>query len=281
MSDLTKNDIYREAHEKITPIANGIEVRKKKLIENATVIISVSLVMLSIVLYAYNTGYCRVFNLPVDVMTVDIKQFLPLAIQVLGTTAYVLFYISSFKTDQALKKNRINFVRTLWGFLIVAYLFSTNNVPSIIGNWLSLLIECLIPLSVELLVYFRNKPKRNKNVSKSDHQILLEDTIQEFLLMTYYIRTGIFLIILPFVFAPLIGGFSAKAEREYQTCVVQNKTYAVIVDYSDKVLAQKAFEKGDSLQIDTSSYIYFDKTDVIFQYSEYESVSIGIDKEIH
>ena len=277
MSDLTKGEIYQEAKEKIAPIANEIEVRKKKLIENAAVIISISLVVLSIILYAYNTGYCRVFDLPVTVMMVDIKQIIPLAIQILGIGVYILFYISSFKTDQVLKQNRINFVRIILGFVIISHFLSKNNISSVIGNWLSLAIECTIPLFLEIMIYFRNKPKKVRKVKESEHQSVLLNIIEESIFSIYYIKFGVCIITLPLIFAPLIGDFSAKAERDYQTCVVQDTTYAVIVDYSDKVLAQKAFEKGNTLQIDTNSYIYFDKTNVTFRYSEYESVNIGME----
>ena len=96
----------------------------------------------------------------------------------------------------------------------------------------------------------------------------------------YYIKYGIFLVVLPVAFGPLLGEFSAKAEREYQTCVVQDTTYAVVVDYSDRVLVQQATEENGVLTIDTSRYFYFDKNDLILRYSKYEGVTIGLDDEI-
>ena len=69
MAELTKGEIFREAQEKIKPITKEVEGRKKKLVENAAVIISFSVIALSIILYAFNTGYCKVFNLPTEVMS--------------------------------------------------------------------------------------------------------------------------------------------------------------------------------------------------------------------
>ena len=40
MAELTKGEIFREAQEKIKPITKEVEDRKKKLVENAAVIIS-------------------------------------------------------------------------------------------------------------------------------------------------------------------------------------------------------------------------------------------------
>lgn len=275
MADLTKGEIFREAQEKIKPITSEVEGRKKKLIENAAVIISFSVIVLSIILYAFNTGYCRVFNLPTDVMSLDMIILLPLAFQILSIASFILLYISSLKADRALKKNRFNFVRIIWGSFIVSYFFSVNNVPAVIGRWRNLLLSYLIPLLAETMIYWIKRPKKNKKVTEAEHQTVLEDTVQDSIFATYYIRYGIFLVVLPMVFAPNLGEFSAKAAREYQTCVVENTTYAVVVDYEDKVLVQQAVEQDSSLQIDTSSYTYFDKKDIIFRYVEYESVVIG------
>ena len=127
MADLTKGEIFREAQEKIKPITKAVEDRKKKLFENAAVIISFSVIALSIILYAFNTGYCKVFNLPTEVMSLDMTRLLPLAFQILSIATFILFYISSLKADRALKRNRFNFVRIIWGALIVSHFFSVNT----------------------------------------------------------------------------------------------------------------------------------------------------------
>lgn len=275
MADLTKGDVFREAEEKIKPITNEVENRKKKLFENAAVIISFSVIALSIILYAFNTGYCKVFNLPTEVMSLDMTRLQPLAFQILSIATFILLYISSLKADRALKRNRFNLVRIIWGVFIVSHFFSVNNVPSVIGKWWNLLLIYLIPIVVEVMIYWAKKPKKATKVTEAEHQIVLEDTVQDSIFATYYIKCGIFAIVLPFIIAPMLGEFSSNAEREYQTCVVDNATYAVVVDYEDKVLVQQAKEQGEVLQIDTSSFTYFDKKDIVLRYKEYISVSIG------
>lgn len=280
MADLTEKEIIIEAQEKIKPITNEVEGRKKKLIENAAVIISFSVIVCSIILYAFNTGYCRVFNLPIDVMLLDMTRLIPLAVQILSIASFGLLYISSFKADRVLKKNRFSLIRIMWGFFIVSSLFSMNNAYAVVGRLLGWLFSCLIPLSVELMIYWLKKPKKNKKVTEVERQVVLEDTVRDSIFATYYIKHGIFLVVLPLILAPGLGEFSARAEREYQTCVVQDATYAVIVDYEDKVLVQPAVDENGSLRIYTSNYAYFDKKDIVLRYSKYESVSIGADKEM-
>lgn len=279
MEKVTKVEIFREAQETIKPITNEVEGQKKKLIENAAEIISFSVIALSIILYAFNTGYCKVFNLPVDVMSLDMTRLLPLVFQILSIATFILLYISSIKTDRALKRNRFNLPRIIWGSFIVTYFFSANNIISIIGRWWSLLLSYVIPTLVEAMIYWMRKPKKIRKVGEDEHQTVLEETIRDSIFATYYIKCGLFAVVLPLVFAPILGQFSAKAEREFQTCVVDDISYAVVVDYGDKVLVQKAIEQNGILQIDTSRYTYLDKQNLILQYSKYESVSIGEEKE--
>lgn len=280
MVDLTKGAIFREAQEKIKPITDEVEGRKKKLVENAAVIISFSVIALSVILYAFNTGYCRVFNLPTEVMSLDMTRLLPLVFQILSIATFILLYISSLKADRALKKNRFRLVRIIWGALIVSHFFSVNNVPSVIGKWWNLLLIYLIPIMVEAMIYWAKKPKKATKVTEAEHQTVLEDTVQDSIFATYYIKYGIFAIVLPFIFAPMLGEFSANAARNYQTCVVNDVTYAVVVDYEDKVLVQQAAEEDGTLQIDTSSFAYFDKNNIVLRYKEYTSVSIDRTEEI-
>lgn len=274
MADLTKGEIFREAQERIKPITNEVEDRKKKLVENAAAIISFSVIALSIILYAFNTGYCKVFHLPTEAMSLDMTRLLPLVFQILSIATFILLYISSLKADRALKRSRFNFVRIIWGAFIVSHFFSVNNVPSVIGKWWNLLLTYLIPVLVETMIYWAKKPKKATKVTEAEHQTVLEDTVQDSIFATYYIKCGIFAIALPFIVAPMLGEFSANAEREYQTCVINDVTYAVVVDYEDKVLVQQAIEQDETLQIDTSSFTYFDKKDIVLQYKEYTSVSI-------
>lgn len=280
MEDLTKAEIFREAQEKIEFIKIESDGRKKKLIENAAATISFSVIVLSIYLYAFNTGYCKVFNLPTEVMSLEMTRLLPLAFQIISTVTFILLYISSFKADRALKRNRFYLVRIIWGAYIANYFFSTNNVSAVIGRLWNLILTFLIPVLIETMIYWIKKPKKTRKVADAEHKAVLEDTVQNSIFTTYYIKYGVFLIVIPMLFATYLGELNAKAEREYQTCIVKDIPYAVIVDYEDKVLVQQALEQDQLLQIDTSSYTYFDKKDIILRYSKYETVRIGMEEEI-
>ncbi|MBP3541539.1 MAG: hypothetical protein J6K72_06990 [Clostridia bacterium] len=280
MADLTKGAVYREAREKIAPVINNTESRKKKLLQNAAAIVSLAVIVFSIVLYAYNTGYCKAFNLPPAIMPIDMKRLLPLAIQVFGIIVYLLYYISSIKADRALKKNRFSFMRLFWGSYIVLYFLSANSFNIVIGQLWTFLLAFLIPLLTEATFYWARIPKKDRRIEDVAHQIVLEDAVESSIFYTYYFKYGIFLMALSLVFAPMLGSFCAKAQREYQTCVVHGVTYAVIVDYEDRVLVQPAIEQDGTLQITTDCYKYLEKKDLDLGYSKYEVVTIDTPSEV-
>lgn len=280
MSEPTKDDFFQEANEKIEPIKKEIESQKKKLLENAAVIISTSVIALSVILYGFNTGYCRVFNLPSSAMTLDIKRLVPLAFNLLCNVIYVLFIISSFKADRAFKKNRINYLRILWGSIAISHLLSLSNAYSYLGKWIGVVLSWLIPTLIELLLFMISKPKRTKPAVETEHKIVIEDFVEDSIFHTYYFKCGLFLVIIPIVLAPLCGEFCAKAEREYQTFLLENSTYAVIVDYTDKVLVQQACEQGNTLAINADNYSFFEKNNVTYQFKKYENVIINSNKKV-
>lgn len=280
MAELTKSEVFQEAKEKISPIKKEIESKKKKLLENAAVIISFSVIALSVILYGFNTGYCRVFNLPSSAMSLDIKRLVPLAFNLFSNVIYVLFIISSFKADRAFKKNRINYLRILWGSITISHFLSLSNAYSFLGKWMGVLLSWLLPTLVELSLFVIKKPKRTTPVAEIEHKLVLEDFVEDSIFYTYYFKCGLFLVLIPIALAPLCGEFCAKAEREYQTCFLENSTYAVIADYTDRVLAQQACEQGNTLTINTDSYSLFEKSNVTFRFKKYENVIINSDKQI-
>lgn len=280
MAELTKSEVLQEAKEKISPIKKQIERNKKNLLENAAVIISFSVIALSVVLYGFNTGYSRVFNLPSSTLSLEIKRLVPLAFTLFNNVIYVLFIISSFKADRVFKKNRINYLRILWGSITISHFLSLCNAYSFFGKWIGILLSWFLPTLVELSIFVIKKPKRTTPMSEMKHKLVLEDFVEDSIFYTYYFKCGLFFVLIPIVLAPLCGEFCAKAGREYQTCLLENSTYAVIVDYTDRVLVQKACEQGDTLVINTDSYSLFEKSNVTFQFKKYENVIINSDKKI-
>lgn len=274
MAELTKNDVIDEALDKLEPIRKEGNERRKKLIENAAVIISVAVILLSIILYAFNTGYCEIFNLPPEVMSLDMTRLIPLATRICSLMVFILFYISSLKADKALQKKQFDLLRTMWGAIIVMNLLNSNGMSEVLGKPLFFLISFGIPLLFELIYYLRKTPRKNKKVSDAEHAIVLEDIVRDSIFHTYYIKYGIVFFVLPLVFAPYFGRMNAQANRYYQTFTHEENHYAVIVDYSDKVLAQEVQVNGDVITIDVSDYCYYPKDGMVFTYKKYNKVII-------
>ena len=54
----------------------------------------------------------------------------------------------------------------------------------------------------------------------------------------------------------------------------EKEQYAVIIDYSDRILAQRARTDQNTLYIDASEYCYFSKENIHFVYNTYDDVII-------
>lgn len=274
MEHPTKRDAFLEAKKIISPHEHDQQKTRKVILENAAAIISVLVVGLSLVLYAYNGGYCKVFNLPVEVLPLEIDQYLPVAVQLVGVSVYILYYISLVKTERLLEKRRFSLLRIMYGYLIIGNIFTANHFDNIIGKWWSLAIYFGIPFLIELLLYRMKKPSKNKEVSDMEKRMLTEDFVFNRIFYSYYVQCGIFIVAIALIFAPLIGKTSAKANLNYQLCEIDNQLYAVIVDYDSTVLVQKAKEIKDKLVINNESYEYVQKEDLELVYCEYEKVII-------
>lgn len=160
MSNLTKQDVAIEAIEKTRDIRETEEKNTKKAFENIAAIISILAIFLSIVLYAYNSGYCKVFNLPAHCVPIDLKRYLPFAINMIGLLLYILYYFAQYKTDKVLEKNRINFMRIFYGVIIVLTFINYNLISNVIGTTWTFIISFTLPFIIELLLYFFKRPKK-------------------------------------------------------------------------------------------------------------------------
>lgn len=274
MEHPTKRDAFLEAKQLVSPHEYEQKKTRKVILENAAAIISVLVAGLSLVLYAYNGGYCKVFNLPVEVLPLEIDQYLPVAVQLVGVSVYILYYVSLVKTERLLDKRRFSFLRIMYGYLIISNIFTANHFDDLIGKWWSIAVYLGIPILFELLFYRMKMPTKNEEVSDTEKKILTEDYVFNRIFYSYYVQCGIFIVAIALIFAPLIGKTSAKANLNYQLCEIDNQLYAVIVDYDSTVLVQKAKEINDKLVINNESYEYVQKEDLEFVYCEYEKVII-------
>ena len=92
LADVTQNDIVDEVLKKLNPIKKDTNERGKKFFENLAVITSLAVIFLSILLFEYNTGYCRAFNLPSECMAIDMKMLIPFA----ALAIFVIMFMVAF-----------------------------------------------------------------------------------------------------------------------------------------------------------------------------------------
>lgn len=274
MPEVTRNDVIHEAIEKVQPTKAKANEQRKKLLEHTGAIISIAIVVLTLALYAYNKGYCSVYNLPPECMPLNVTSYLPLAARLCSTMIYLLWYISSLKTSKLLNKNRFSFIRILYGEFIIYTLFS--NIQVFIGKAWFLFIALAFPTLIEILFFLNRRQHRNSNrkITQIEYRMLLEDIVENSIFNTYYMESGLFLLILAVTVAPGFGKINARALREYQSFTYEKEQYAVIIDYSDLILAQRARTDQNTLYIDASEYCYLSKENIHFVYNTYDDVII-------
>ena len=274
MEDLKKSDIVAEAFEKTREIRESSQNKVKRLIEHSAAAISITVVLLTVILYAFNKGYYRVYNIPIEIIPLDLKSYLPLAVQLCGVMIYVLYYIIALLKEKLISQKHGRLIRMLYGWIILSYIFTHNNLQNAIGNVAYLVLPALIPAIIEIIIYLINRPRKDKVVDKTVHRIILEDSTRDILLYELFVKYGLFVPVLAVLIASPLGKIKATANLSYQTCVIDEELYAVIVDLDDMVLVENAEEEGNVLSIKTTSYRYIPKENLVLTYQEYEDVDI-------
>ena len=278
MSDLTKFDAYDEAEKEISDLKQNKERNFKSILEHFGVVISLSVIVLSMILFAYNKGFCSVYNLPISVLSIDISRFLPIAVQLLGVAFYIAIYISYIITDQLERKFHFSITRVLIGASICSYIIIHNRSFLAYGIWmilLALVIPLLLELFLLLLSKIINKPIKNEYID----QDRFKHEKREYIISSVISRNTkivICIMALALSLSSLAGIILANIKREYQVFENDNQSYAVIVDYSDKVLAQRCSFTDDSLlTIDTNQYLVISKEQKEYAYVFFKNVSLN------
>ena len=273
-TEYTNFDAAKKAKDIAAPIEEKSKQRRKTLLENAAAIISVFAIFLTVILFAYNKGFSSVFNVPVRCMPLDLKSYIPVAFIVGGILTTAFYYSALSKTEIALKKVRVNPIRILYGFIILQYFLIVIHFDYYLGKIWSLLAPALISLAIELILFLLRRPKKTKNISKAEYKIRVEDYIFDRVFFFQFVKTGLWVAVLAIILAPFIGKISAKANTDYEICEYNGGHYSVIVDYGERVLAQKSLEKDNTLIICTDEYTYIPKDGIVFVFKHYDSVKI-------
>ena len=276
METKTTKELAEKAIEKITPIAKREKTAIKSAIENVALLTTLITIGAYVVMYAYKGGYCLEFSLPSTCIRVSLKDYLPLLFQICGFSLYILWYVSYIKSDKALARQKINGYRVLYGSMLVYWTLRLTNIQSLCPKYTSFPISIAIAFFVELIILLvrKNRTKnKDRAVSKAEQPLVLEEMISGFFFRRYFIKTGVFILVVLVSLAPILGLLIAKGNDDYQIARIDNVLYAVILDYGDSFIAQKARETDTSFEINTSSYIFFQKDGVEFEYKTFDHIT--------
>lgn len=282
MSKITKQDALIEALEKADPYRKEIRKKRNNIIGHAGVIISASAIAMSLFLFAYNRGISEKYGIPTDLIPINLNGYFYLAFYTCMVAIYVLLYVSYFKVEKILNKHSFNIIRVITGwvlFVSIGHHFSIGRTGRTLLISVYIIISLLIPLVIEIIslcirrrVY--NK-KHDKCITQQEKQVIIENTIQNIIIRDYLKVFGLVFVIIPTILAPFGGNITVWLKHDYQVFLDNNQQYAVIVDYSDSVVAQKAEVEDNSLAIDASKYYLFSKESREFVYSYYNDVIIN------
>lgn len=272
MAQHTNVDSARKAAELTKPLEEEKKKKRTYLFSNAATYISIFVIVLSVVLYSYNKGYSSVYCIPVNTIPIDVKRYIPVAVQVLGVTTWILYYVSTVQQERTLKKRKYNLLRVMYGYTVLSVLMTYNNIDQFLGTIWRIAIPLVVSVVTELALFYLHKPKKSKAIDEITYKIRTEDYVFDRILSTYLGRYGIGVLVIAVILAQPVGRLSARAKCDYQIFTCDYKTYAVIVEYDDKVLAQEIIENEDTLSIDVSSYKYIEKNGLKLIYKKYENV---------
>lgn len=276
MDDLTKYDAYAEAKKEVEPINEQRKIKSTKILEHTGTIITASIIVLSMILFAYNQGFCSVYKIPIYAMSLDITSLLPIAVQLFGILLYLLLYVSSIITDNITHENRYNVIRVILGFAICLYIITQNRFL-VSRGWIIILFALSVPALLELcLILFRkikNRIGKNRKICQEEYMEKKREYIL-FSIVPHNAKLTIGIVAVFIAFSMLAGVLVATLKQEYQVFSNDDKTYVVIIDNNDKVLVQKATISDESLIIDTNNYYYFSKEGIEFSYVNFKKVEI-------
>lgn len=276
---MTRNEATEKAQKMVSQATEKDKKRIETVIRNWATILSLSVILLSIFQYMYKYGICKVFQLPNNVISIKLTDYI-LVVFFLCSIAFLLFYyFASIKTDIISKKVHFNPLRVFWGFLILYNFFLAYNT---ISKWNKItaivygIVAVVVFLIIELLLTRRGRKKRNAETNNKDYELRMRDYLEDRLFYEYFIKTGIILIVLIVITLPYISKMVTEHNLEYEICSYEEKNYAVIFEYTDRVLVEPVIIEDETLTISTDYFKYISKdAPVEFRVHEFEQVTIA------
>lgn len=276
----TSKDAVQEAQKIVEPYEQKHSEKLKHIVSNVATIVSLFIIGLTLVLFAYNEGYASIYNLPAKILPVDLKAYLSLAVTIMMLLIYVFYYITCKHSDRLLAKRGINFLATFYGICILFTLLTKYHFERAFSIFGCIAIAIIIPIVAELIpliIHFIHRNRKYEPIDLKTKELKKEQFVWEKILYVLYVKNGIFLLVLCICLAPFVGRISARANPDYQTCSYDSKNYAIIAEYEDRVLVQEADINENTITIFTDSYRYLPKDSLEIAFSTYDSVLIQED----
>ena len=275
---ITNYDAVKDAYKQIKPFEEEQQTKRKSILDNATVLITFISLGLLFLLFMYNSGIAEVYNIPVDCLSLDLKQYFSFVSMIIPWAVSIFWYFSLFKSDKIQEINRISVKRMFLGFIVLCGFIYKSNLY----NWLGYVLSLIIPIGVCLVVELLNKaffkpigrPLDSEIKKEEEYKKRVKSYVESFVLSSYY-KKWVAVFLCCAVMSPIVGIVSAKARMEYQVFNINSIDYVVISDDSDRVIAQKAEIDDNALLIKTDSYYYFLKEDLELFNCKYKNVFIG------
>ena len=260
--------------EKVEPIKKKHEEKYKDIVKHSALIITLLTIFSIIVLYAYNTGVLGKYNIPNNYISINLQSYIPIIMNFCGIYYMCVLYCVQWKTDEIFNKKGFNFLKLLYAELIF---FTVVNWLGFEGK-VSAIVSLLVPIVFELILHFATKKqKESKNEEITDEQLYkqkVESYVHDSLSFLFYNKKGLCFLIIAIILAPSLGTMYANNKIDYEIISIEENNYAIIVDYLDGAVVQKAQINKNELIIDTTSYQLISKENINIEYKEFEKVTL-------
>lgn len=274
---IDEQKLYEEAVKIVDPV---IKDEKKKIqlgINNLAFYTTIITVWAYVIMYAYKSSYFFSYNIPLSNIKISLTDFLPFLFQLCLLTMFVLWYVIMGILDLSYgrKPGTLNTERVFWGTGIAVYLLSNIGFYEQTSWWFGGIITVALSLGVEIFAVHIAKPRKfNGVVSDNSRDLALKRMVKDELFHRLFHKTGISILFVAVVFSFLVGKIVTIFKTEYELCDYHGEKYAIIIDYGESAIFQKAEIDGSQLFIETESYIYDNKEGLSISTSHFEKVII-------
>ena len=259
---MKQNDSYEKSREILNEEKTKYTEKMRLLFTNWTGIVSVSVVILSYLLYTYKYGICNIFHLPINAVSIRITEYVPVVVFFFGTVLYVIDCMVALRLQHKEEKTPFSLFRIFLGasmIYLVLYLILNDNSNNLFCLFL---ISIVPPLVIEFLIRSKSLLHVKEKVEKIFNRHWQTEEAEEKLFYKYYIRPGLICITIVILLTPFFSQIITKSKKVYEICTIDKKDYAVVLNKADDVVVQPAVIEADSLTIYTDSYRFVSRTDI-------------------